>query len=82
MSDVLPVWLGHFEKLLAGKDYFVGNRISLADLRLFALLHKHSNTNGFGEVLAQFPRISAFQERVSQRPRIKKYLDSNPYAKK
>jgi len=82
MGDKLPGWLGYFEKLLHGKQYFVGGRLSLADLRVFVFLHKHRGNNpDFTEILAKYPYLVALHDRVSQRPRIQNYLASDPYKK-
>lgn len=79
-AEVLPQWLGYFEKLLAENasgPYFLGNHFSLADiyfLRLADLLE----TIDAQAVLDAFPKVKANVEHTRERPNIKPYLASRP----
>lgn len=81
-DQVLPLWLGHFERLLVKSSrtplfpgFAVGTRISLADLALF-----NAVDNALVEApkaLDPFPRLKTHFELVAERPRVKAYLASS-----
>jgi glutathione S-transferase len=54
------------KKGLAGNDYLVGNRYSLADISLYAYTHV-AHQGGFD--LQPYPEIGAWCERISQQPK-------------
>ena len=56
--------LGVMEKHLASRDFFVGERYTIADIALYAYTHV-AEEGGFK--LAGFPRVSAWLERVRSR---------------
>ncbi|XP_069345086.1 glutathione S-transferase A3-like [Eulemur rufifrons] len=63
-----------FEKVLKshGQDYFVGNRLSRADIQLVELIY---NVEEFDPSLtAKFPLLKALQTRISNLPTVKKFL--------
>jgi len=81
MGETLPTHLGNFQKLLeannGGDGFFVGNKLSVADIYFFQY------TNGmeqFGAVFNwdKFPKLQALNQKVSSEPKIKAYLDSRP----
>ena len=51
---------------LAGRDWFVGNRPSLADIALYAYTHV-AGDGGFK--LADYPHVCAWMERIAAHPR-------------
>jgi glutathione S-transferase len=57
--------LGVMEQHLATRDYFVGGRLSLADLALFAYTHR-AGDGGFD--LAAFPAVRAWLARCRAQP--------------
>jgi glutathione S-transferase len=57
--------LGVMEQHLATRDYFVGGRLSLADLALFAYTHR-AGDGGFD--LAAFPAVRAWLTRCRAQP--------------
>ncbi len=54
------------EDRLAGRDWLVGDRVSLADLCLYAYTHTASSRGGFD--MARFPAIGAWLHRVAALP--------------
>jgi glutathione S-transferase len=54
------------EKGLAGKNFLVGNRYSLADIALYAYTHV-APQGGFD--LAKFPNIRGWCERIAKQPK-------------
>ena len=57
--------LGVMERHLIDKDFFVGDRYSVADIALYAYTHV-ANEGGFD--LKSFPAVRAWLERVSSQP--------------
>jgi glutathione S-transferase len=57
--------LDAMEKHLAGREYFVGSRYSLADISLYAYTHV-ADEGGFD--LKRYPQISAWLKRVAAQP--------------
>jgi len=80
VDETIPKWLNYFEKLLDGKTYFVGNRLSYADLKYFCLLQRINQTFEHANVLENFPFSRDLLLRIESRPRIKRYLESDPYS--
>ncbi|XP_053730989.1 glutathione S-transferase alpha-3-like [Synchiropus splendidus] len=64
----LPV----FEKALSSGDYLVGGRLTCADVLLMecSLMLEEK----FPDVLADFPKVKAFQKRMEKYPTIEKFL--------
>uniref|UniRef100_A0A8D0BY94 glutathione transferase n=1 Tax=Salvator merianae TaxID=96440 RepID=A0A8D0BY94_SALMN len=64
-----------YEKVLKdhGQDFLVGNQFSWADIHLLeAILAVEEKAPN---VLAEFPKLQAFKERISKIPTIKKFLE-------
>jgi glutathione S-transferase len=61
-----------------GGELLVGNSVTYADLSLFQLVEGllYAFPKRLKTVLADVPRIAALHQRISQRPRIRAYLDS------
>jgi glutathione S-transferase len=69
----LPLWLGHFEKLLneAGGQYFVDGRLTIADLAVFGRVDflKQGVLNGVpSSILDQFPLLNDHHDRIRSLP--------------
>jgi len=79
LSDVLPVWLTHFERLLqknhGGSAYFVGSRMSIADLVAFDLFSLQIELSP--PAFVSYPLLTRFFNRMQQRPNLKNYLTSS-----
>jgi len=77
-STTVPKFYGFFEALLlknnGGKEWLVGDRISLADLSLYNISDIFETENPGG--LDKFPLLKAHRERVAARPNIKAYNTS------
>jgi len=84
LSEVLPVWLAHFERLLQknhGAVYFVGNRMTIADIVGFDLLSLQMDLSP--SAFVSYPLLQRFVHHMHQRPNLKNYLSSPrrpPYA--
>ncbi|XP_006056836.4 glutathione S-transferase A2 isoform X1 [Bubalus bubalis] len=63
-----------FEKVLKnhGQDYFVGNKLSKADIHLVELLYYVEELDP--SLLANFPLLKGLKARVSSLPAVKKFL--------
>jgi glutathione S-transferase len=79
LESTLPRWLGYLDKLLkqnhGGAGFFVGERITVADLAVFVLL-EGLRDNKFGAATDGHPALAAFEARIAARPRIAAYLAS------
>ncbi|KAM4771068.1 uncharacterized protein WCC33_002878 [Rhinophrynus dorsalis] len=66
----LPV----YEKVLKehGQDFLVGNRFSRADVHLLEVILMLEEVHN--DIIASFPNLQAFKERISEIPTIKKFL--------
>jgi len=84
VNDVGPKWFAAFTKLLeknnGGKGFFVGEKVSYADLFVFlALKRVVSYVEGGRDLVAKYPVLHEFYERVAALPAVKKFYDSDPY---
>jgi len=81
VKETLPAALQAFEKLLkenkGGDSYFVGNRITWADIAFFDLCSWISSVQveiPFGD----FPKLKALKERVENTPKIAEWIKNRP----
>ena len=58
--------LGRMEAHLAGRDWLVGDAVSLADICLYAYTHTAGSRGGFD--MARFPAVTAWLDRVAALP--------------
>lgn len=78
----MPMFLGWFETILErnpkGDRHLVGGRLTYADLSLFQVVEglRYAFPKAAKRALAKTPRVVALHDRVAERPRIKRYLDS------
>lgn len=95
LKEVMPVWLGYFEKLAPPlakqeKAFFASDRLTWVDFLVFDLIdaNKDFGRYDFGqsslntEVLGQFPKLNNFYRQMAGRPRIARFLRSegrHPY---
>eukprot|EP01087_Luapelamoeba_hula_P004908 TRINITY_DN148_c0_g1_i1.p1 TRINITY_DN148_c0_g1~~TRINITY_DN148_c0_g1_i1.p1 ORF type:complete len:219 (+),score=57.49 TRINITY_DN148_c0_g1_i1:347-1003(+) len=67
---------------MAGQShYFVGSKLSYADLAFYRLWLFVKDFEGGREAVAKYPNLEALLERVANTPSIKKFEDSEPYKK-
>ena len=73
IEDKLPRHFDYLEKTLAGNDYFVGNRLSMADLAFAcqAINMEHGNAQIDA---ARWPGLDALQARLCQRDSVQAIL--------
>eukprot|EP01114_Cavostelium_apophysatum_P022200 TRINITY_DN795_c0_g1_i1.p1 TRINITY_DN795_c0_g1~~TRINITY_DN795_c0_g1_i1.p1 ORF type:complete len:215 (+),score=40.96 TRINITY_DN795_c0_g1_i1:56-700(+) len=71
-TEVLPVWLGYFEKLLSDKEYFAGE-FTYGDIWVYELLDNIVNRM-YADALPKFPTLVAHKKRIEERPKIAAYL--------
>jgi len=78
INEVLPVWLGHYERFLAknpsGSDYFVGSRLSIADIFAFDIISLQWELAP--QSLTPFQHLHRFFSRMQRRPSIQAYFNS------
>lgn len=77
-EEQLPKSFENLDKYLEkGSGYFVGDKISWADLSMFRLLEALS-LGGFSPDPAKYPKIVALEEKVKSHPKIADYLARRP----
>jgi len=78
ISELIPSTLGRLESRLKerGGQFFAGNKLTWADLHVFAFLDKLRLDNA--ELLDGFPTVKNLIERVEQMPNISRWLKSRP----
>uniref|UniRef100_A0A8D0G5S3 Glutathione S-transferase n=1 Tax=Sphenodon punctatus TaxID=8508 RepID=A0A8D0G5S3_SPHPU len=79
--EALPAELRPFETLLAqndgGQSFIVGKQISFSDYNLLDLLRLHVVLAP--DCLASFPLLSGYVQRLSARPHLKAFLESDAH---
>lgn len=70
--------LGPLEKALAGKQYIMGDKFTVADAYLFTVLNW---TNPLKVDLGKWPNIQAFMGRVAARPKVQETLKAEGLVK-
>ena len=76
-NKTLPEWLHHFENWLSRSgDYFVGKRLTLADIYFFHYISTLLNDNA--AVVDKFPKVKALIKRVADEPKIAAWIKSRP----
>lgn len=73
IEDKLPRHFDYLEKTLAGNDYFVGNRLSLADLAFACQVINMEHGNAQIDA-ARWPGLAALQARLCQRDSVQAIL--------
>lgn len=73
IEDKLPRHFDYLEKTLAGNDYFVGNRLSMADLAFACQVINMEHGNAQIDA-ARWPRLAALQARLCQRDSVQAIL--------
>ncbi|EFA78463.1 hypothetical protein PPL_09115 [Heterostelium album PN500] len=80
--ETAPKYLTRFEQHLkaAGGEHFVGNRLTLADISVFALLdYFHQQThNNLLEVLAPFTLLIQFYNKIAAIPSVAEHIKTRP----
>jgi glutathione S-transferase len=73
-----PKYLGYFERVLAGKKFVGGARLSYVDLSLFQVVEgmRYAFPKASKRLERKVPRVVALRDRVAERPRLKAYLAS------
>lgn len=78
--ETLPRWLTFFESLLStsegGSEYFVGGKLSYADIIVYAHLQACQTIEK--DCLQNFPLLAAHYQRIGARPKIKAYVEARP----
>jgi glutathione S-transferase len=68
--------LAYLEKQLGDNDYFVGNRLTIADIGIASILVNPRHA-GFVPERKRFPKLRAFLDRMWSRPSFKKLIDED-----
>jgi glutathione S-transferase len=80
LKDRVPKYLGYFESVLkkSGGPYTLGRKFSTMDLSLFQLVEglRYAFPHAMTGIERKVPHVVAVRDRVLERPRIKKYLQS------
>jgi len=75
-EEQVPQTLTNLEKQLGSNQYFVGNKVTWADLHFMNVIAMFKSMNA--EVLSKFPKLDALEKRVCALPNIKKWLETRP----
>ena len=75
--DLVAKRLDFLEGKLAGRDYLAGDKMSVADPYLFAML---GWTRNVGIDLARWPNLTAFRNRMAQREAVQAVLKAEGLA--
>ena len=67
--------LSNFERLLSDKEWFVGGKLSVADITVFDTITTMSKAM-FPECLANFPKLAAHHAKMLALPKIAAYRES------
>nr|XP_033776861.1 glutathione S-transferase P 1-like [Geotrypetes seraphini] len=77
--EELPTHLSPFERLLSqnskGSGFIAGNKISFADYNFLDMLQNHQHLAP--DCLKSFPLMLAYLDRMTSRPKLKTYLESD-----
>ncbi len=75
LTETLPPLFDYLENELGSNDYFVGNRFSIADISVAAML---VNFEHAGETLdaTRWPRLAAYRARLLARPSFKALIEA------
>ena len=80
INEVAPKHLDHFQRALehnkGGHGFFVGDKISYADVAIFLALKR---ITGIGGNLDKHASLAGFHGRLANNAHIKKFYDSEPY---
>jgi glutathione S-transferase len=78
-ANRIPKYLRYFERVLGGREFLVGDRLTYADLSLFQVIEglRYAFPRAMDSSGADFPGLLALRERIATRPRIAAYLASD-----
>jgi len=81
-DEQLPGFLSNFEKLLkangGGDGYFVGSKLTYADLAVVYLFEQPSSMFGIEVNLDNFPKLKALKAKVEKTPGLAEWLKNRP----
>ena len=80
VEEYLPLWLGHFERLLlrAGGEFFGGSAFSIADTFAFDILDH--NLRVAPRCLDSFPTLDKFHDDIGHKHGLWEYLQGGEYS--
>ena len=73
-AEDLPPLFDYLEKTLGNEEFFVGGRISIADIAVASPLVNMRHA-GYAPTRKRWPKLRAFLERMWQRPSFKKPIE-------
>jgi glutathione S-transferase len=78
LAERVPKFLGYFERVLDGRDYLVGDRLTYVDLSMFQLLEglRFAFPDTMKRIGPNYPGLVALHDRIAARPNIAAYLKS------
>jgi glutathione S-transferase len=74
LRNELPPRFNYLDKELTGKDYFVGEKVTIADIAVASQLVNFRLAGGTVDA-KQYPNLAAFTERLHSKPSFKKLID-------
>jgi glutathione S-transferase len=73
-NEDTPKFFEYLEKELGDRDYFVGDRLTIADISVASILVNPRHA-GYAPERKRFPKLRAFLDRMWSRPSFKKVID-------
>jgi glutathione S-transferase len=75
-EEVAPKHLAYLERQLGDREWFVGDRISIADISVASILAS-AYLAGYAPDRKRFPKLRAFLDRMWSRPSLKALIDAD-----
>ena len=77
-DETMPKHLANFERMLGDNEWFVGGKISVADITVFDVMQVMC-TALFPKALDNFPKLKAHQAKMLALPNIAAYMETEAY---
>ena len=80
VEKAIPLHAGNLQRILGDNEYFVGGKLSYADIVVYDVLTNNCNNMVPGSLDA-FPKLDAFRKRIDALPKIAEYIKSEKFTK-
>ena len=70
-------WFATWERLLEGKEYFVGGAFTAADLAVYEIAETAASATG--APIDEYPKLKALVQRIGARPKIAAYTGARKW---
>ena len=78
LAERVPKFLGFFDRVLGGRQYLIGNRLSYVDLSMFQLIEglRFAFPGTMARIERDYRGLVALRDRIAARPNVAAYLKS------